>query len=401
MFEKTAPHDQVSRRLGALAVVAVACMTASFAAVPASASAAVRTGSVQDAQGDASGLSGPVLDIESAAVHYDDAAGTVRVTWTYYGDVRVNDYVDGGLWMDGPLASSTPSARAGWSHMPDSSGGPWTITTSLVLSYTAGTLSGTGTVSADGRVVTAEFTHAQLVGRDWQIGDGSVSNGDTVARFFFDGYSAPSTPQYPILNPPTPTDPGEHESGDQSMTINDGALYTNDPHVKLSIVSPELGRTLRVANDGGFRAAKVFAVKNTIRWRLASPARERLPKTVYLRFGNDAQTFTDDIILDQTDPVVASAALAQSAAATASAAPAVTAASAGRTYRVRVRAKDATSGRGEGSVRGAQQASPERTARIPAHQPLPRRARPAVRAGARPRRQLQRLACDPLTYAQA
>ena len=66
-------------------------MTLVVAAVPASASAAVRTLSVQDPQGDASALSGPVLDLESVAVRYDDAAGTLRVVWTYYNDVRQRD----------------------------------------------------------------------------------------------------------------------------------------------------------------------------------------------------------------------------------------------------------------------------------------------------------------------
>ena len=63
--------------------------------------------------------------------------------------------------------------------------------------------------------------------------------------------------------------------------------------------------------------------------------------TVYLRFGNDAQNFTDDIILDQTDPIVSSATLAP---ASSRAAVASAAASRPRTYLVRLRAKDQTSG---------------------------------------------------------
>ena len=196
MSENPLPHRAAAGRLGARALLTIACTTIAIGAVPATASATVRTGSVPDPQGDASGLSGPVLDIASAAVSYDDIAGTLRVTWTYFGDVRANlptsGGVGGGLWIDGPNGSSTPSAWIGWSHMPDSSDGPISLTTRLSLSYTAGTLEGTGTISQDGHVVTAELTHPQLVGRDWQRGDGSVQNGDTVPRFWFDGYSEPA-----------------------------------------------------------------------------------------------------------------------------------------------------------------------------------------------------------------
>ena len=112
----------------------------------------------------------------------------------------------------------------------------------------------------------------------------------------------------------------------------------------LSVIAPSGVDSLRVANDGGFRGAKTFPAKKTIHWRLAESGPERLPKTVYLRFGREAQNFTDDIILDQTKPTVSSAAVDDAGAAARSAAVAQAAAAETQTYRVRIRAKDATSG---------------------------------------------------------
>ena len=31
-----------------------------------------------------------MLDLQSVAVRYDDVEGNLRVTWTYYNDIRIN-----------------------------------------------------------------------------------------------------------------------------------------------------------------------------------------------------------------------------------------------------------------------------------------------------------------------
>ena len=174
---------------------------------------------------------------------------------------------------------------------------------------------------------------------------GSVTFLQKVTEADGPGWTPPPTgpPIDPPVGPPVGPGNGAGDGANQGMTINGGALYTNDPDVTLSVIAPNWAKTLRVANDGGFLAAKTFPVRSMIRWRLAESGPERLPKTVYLRFGNDAQNFTDDIILDQTEPTVSSATLAP-ASSRASAAVASATASRARTYLVRLRAKDQTSG---------------------------------------------------------
>ncbi len=107
------------------------------------------------------------------------------------------------------------------------------------------------------------------------------------------------------------------------ISINHGAIYTNDPHVEISVAAPEFSTEAAIANDGGFGESHHFKVPSnyraTYRWAIASSGPERLPKTAYVRFvggtpsflppgkGVQAtQTFTDDIILDETAPVVES-----------------------------------------------------------------------------------------------
>jgi hypothetical protein len=95
--------------------------------------------------------------------------------------------------------------------------------------------------------------------------------------------------------------------GPVGVSINRGARYTKTPNVRLWLVWP-LGTTgLLASNDGGFAAARTFSPERSIPWRLDSSGPERLPKTVYLRFGDDTRTFQDDIILDETRPRVRTA----------------------------------------------------------------------------------------------
>jgi sugar lactone lactonase YvrE/PKD repeat protein len=98
--------------------------------------------------------------------------------------------------------------------------------------------------------------------------------------------------------------------GQLGMSINDGDFATNDPHVTLTLVWPQFAESALVSNDGGFGTAgstHSFPVARHLSWTLPSARAERLPKTVYLRFRggqSGAETYTDDIILDQGLPEV-------------------------------------------------------------------------------------------------
>jgi hypothetical protein len=125
------------------------------------------------------------------------------------------------------------------------------------------------------------------------------------------------------------------------VTINNGAQYTRDANVELNVKFPSAITAILASNDGGFLLPQSFPPQPTIKWRLDSSGPERLPKIVYVRFQTGlsvSDNFTDDIILDETPPVVKQATLA--AAASTGAARAAKS----RRYTVKVKATDANSG---------------------------------------------------------
>jgi PKD domain len=128
-------------------------------------------------------------------------------------------------------------------------------------------------------------------------------------------------------------------SGPVGVSINGGERYTNDPHVTLRLIWPASSVNSLVSNDGGFGTARTVPVSNAVPWTLESSGPERLPKTVYLRFDRSTQTFQDDIILDETPPVVQSATVMPRGGVAATSARARP-----RRYRLRLKAKDKTSG---------------------------------------------------------
>jgi sugar lactone lactonase YvrE len=170
------------------------------------------------------------------------------------------------------------------------------------------------------------------------------------------GGDCPGGPHTPVMTPPPPPPPPPPPipcavcpappAGQVSVSIEDGARFTNDPHVMLDLVWPPANDFALISNDGGFRTAQRIALAPRVPWRLDSSGPERLPKTVYVRWANQlstpSQTFTDDIILDEAAPTVSSALVSRAGRRSA-----VRAAAGGGRFVVRVRAKDNLSGLGK------------------------------------------------------
>jgi hypothetical protein len=131
--------------------------------------------------------------------------------------------------------------------------------------------------------------------------------------------------------------------GNFGISINGGAEVTNSRNVQLEMRWPSRAINALISNDGGFASPSVLPVDSPIAWTLPSSGPQLLPKTVYVRFtGGDAgrETYTDDIILDETQPTIQSATARPlgnggSASATKSRA---------RRYKVSLRARDGVTG---------------------------------------------------------
>lgn len=129
------------------------------------------------------------------------------------------------------------------------------------------------------------------------------------------------------------------------ISVNDGAAYTNSVDVSVSVEPPACSApyptSVVLSNDGGFKPSSTMPLGDPeegsdvvrVAWKLQTTGRERLPKTVYANIGGTR--YTDDIILDQRDPVVESAALLGGGAASAATS---------KRYRVKLKATDSNSG---------------------------------------------------------
>src|SRR5206468_10204006 len=56
--------------------------------------------------------------------------------------------------------------------------------------------------------------------------------------------------------------------GPPGVSVNDGAQFTNDPHVTVSVVWPMNATDFLLSNDGGFTPATHFNVAPGVPWKL-------------------------------------------------------------------------------------------------------------------------------------
>jgi hypothetical protein len=92
---------------------------------------------------------------------------------------------------------------------------------------------------------------------------------------------------------------------DFSITINDGAMFTNKTLVTLTLTAPPGTTQIKISNDGGFGSATWETFVNTKPWTITAYGNYVLPRTVYAKFMTNGQTsgqYQDDIILDLNPP---------------------------------------------------------------------------------------------------
>ena len=92
---------------------------------------------------------------------------------------------------------------------------------------------------------------------------------------------------------------------DFGVSINDGATFTNQQKVTLSLTAPSGTTQMQISNDGGFAGATWEPFVNRKEWAMTTAGSAVLPRVVYAKFKTNGQIsamYQDDIVLDTTSP---------------------------------------------------------------------------------------------------
>ncbi len=142
--------------------------------------------------------------------------------------------------------------------------------------------------TASGSTVTMLTTGSCIIDAN-QVGGSGWDAASQVSRTFM------------ILPSPPP--------GETGVSIEKGNTYINTKKVTLNLVWPKYATSVRISNDGGFGEYKtqIKALAGSIDWELDDSVKGIFTKVVYVRFNgvsDTMKTYSDDIILDTTAPVV-------------------------------------------------------------------------------------------------
>jgi len=171
----------------------------------------------------------------------------------------------------------------------------------VALSATASSTLAVAFTSATATVCTVSGSTVTML----TIGDCTI-NANQSGGSGFD--AAPQVSQtFTILSSPPP--------GETGVSIKNGASYVNTKQVTLNLIWPEYATAARISNDGGFAASKTQTkdLAASIDWELDDSVQGIYTKVVYVRFNGVAdttKTYSDDIILDTSPPVVESSSAA-------------------------------------------------------------------------------------------
>lgn len=150
--------------------------------------------------------------------------------------------------------------------------------------------------SNDGSAWSAWQSYATQASWTLLSGDGTK----TVYTRFRDAAGNVSLPISDTIELDTAT---EAEYG---LTINNGAVYTNQTAVTLTIGAQSGTAQMQVSNDGGFAGATWEPYASHKTWTIIQYGSYVIPRLVYIRFKDSAGvmsgTFQDDIILDVNAP---------------------------------------------------------------------------------------------------
>lgn len=214
-------------------------------------------------------------------------------------------------WVTGANANSSiaHTERSGFLASLD---GCRPITHSITTNYTV-----TQWVVASGGNLrgSASFRLGDTAGQPAASGTGAfTSSSFTLSSGFWaqiTGTVPLTTPIPPTPPPPTPTPsptPGPTptpQPGSFGVSINGGALYTNDPTVTVNAWAPNVTQ-VRLSNDGGYADAGWTTYQLTHTWTISTYGAYVIPRVVYAWF-KDTQSavygpYQDDIVYDPIAP---------------------------------------------------------------------------------------------------